>query len=142
MHTVLDHSYARALILRPKPPVFHHLGGPAHRESPGRADTQNQGHSGFAGNEEIFDHVKEPGPMWDQDGSRKILKWVEFESPFSGSPAASGGFSLLDVSKASNLRISLSFIEIEPSGFTILVTTWGDMRLAQSQVSWLAIGPG
>jgi hypothetical protein len=94
----------------------------------------------FSGDEEIFNHVEEKGPMWEADGARKVFQRVDFPKPFDTTPIVNAGLSLIDASKDSNLRIWVRVTEIELTGFTIAILTWDDTRLAQACVSWTAIG--
>ena len=94
----------------------------------------------LSGDEEIFDHVSEPGPMWDEDGNRNIKVRVEFSNRFASAPVVNAGFSLLDVSKDNNLRVWLRLLNIDASGFDALVLSWDDTRLAKVRVAWIAIG--
>ena len=94
----------------------------------------------FSGDEEMFYHVRDHGPMWEENGKRKVAKRIAFEKPFANPPQVSVSFSLLDSSKASNLRVWVQSEDVSTDQFTISVSTWGDTRLSKVRVAWLAHG--
>ncbi|ARO14071.1 ATP synthase subunits region ORF 7 [Ketogulonicigenium robustum] len=88
----------------------------------------------------MFSDYESNGPMWTGRGEREVRKKITFSEPFSATPAVQTHFMMWDISNGSISRIDLNAVDVTPKGFTIVVRTWGDTRIARVRISWQAIG--
>lgn len=88
----------------------------------------------------LFSAFENEGPMWVGDGPREERRRVDYGLTFIEPPMIHVGLSMWDVSNEANMRMQVGAEEIEDSGFTVSLRTWGDTRIARVAVSWLAIG--
>ncbi len=92
------------------------------------------------GEELIFSHYEDSGPMWSGDGQRQVSYHIEFDRPFIGNPIVQLSITLMDVQTDPLIRYDISATEITSDGFSILFQTWADSRFARVRVGWIAIG--
>lgn len=92
------------------------------------------------GQELLFEHYVDEGPMWAGYGERATASFVEFDRPYVDKPVVHVSISLLDVQTDPLIRYELTAENITSEGFEIIFKTWADSRFARVRVAWLAIG--
>jgi hypothetical protein len=92
------------------------------------------------GSQHMFTHSETGGPMWSGTGTREQRQAVVFSSKFKLKPMVTLNVSLWDCSAETNLRANLYAENITAAGFVIVFGTWGDTKIANLRVDWLAIG--
>jgi hypothetical protein len=89
------------------------------------------------GTENVF--VDYPnGPMWTGNGPRQSTKAIKFKYPFTCKPQVVAAISLLDASNQANTRVSVECQAVTTNGFTAVVKTWADTKLAAVSIAWTA----
>lgn len=89
---------------------------------------------------ELFNHCDTDGPMWTGTNDRDFRLPVTFDTAFDAPPIVTLGLSGLDIAHEQNARLSLRAEDVTAQGFTIVLHTWSDTRIARASVSWMAIG--
>lgn len=88
----------------------------------------------------VFSDFADEGEMWAGEGKRARSVLVQFSEPFLLPPTVQVGFSMWDVSNATNSRVDISAEDITETGFTAVFRTWGDTKVARMRANWMAIG--
>ncbi len=78
--------------------------------------------------------------MWAGEGDRAVEVEVQFDAPYLTPPAVQVALSGIDATHEQNLRCQVTAKEITNSGFTMVMSTWGDTRIARASSSWMAVG--
>lgn len=90
--------------------------------------------------DELFNHVDDGLEMWEGDGLRWVETHFEFDAPFSHPPLVSVGLTGMDSSQSENQRFHLRAGNITAEGFSAILTTWENTRIARAAIGWTAIG--
>lgn len=93
-----------------------------------------------SGDETLFIHFENDGPMWVQDGHRETRLSVAFDVAFDAPPVVHVGLSLIDFAADRAVRAEIVAEHISNTGFDLVFKTWADTRSAQARGNWLAIG--
>ena len=92
------------------------------------------------GDETLFMDYENGGEMWTGEGNRERRATVRFSEKYSANPSVMLTVSLWDVDYSTNIRSEVVAENISKSKFEIVFRTWGNTRIAQARVSWMAIG--
>jgi hypothetical protein len=88
----------------------------------------------------VFSDYENGGDMWTGEGPRERRKKIEFSEPFKSPPNVQLSPSLWDFDTNTTMRADISASSITRKGFEIVLSTWGDTRIARMRVVWTAIG--
>jgi hypothetical protein len=88
----------------------------------------------------LFSHYEEGGSLWRGEGRREARTEVRFSQPFAKVPLVQVAISMWDIADGANSRVDAKAEEVGPEGFSLVLRTWGDTRVARARVGWLAIG--
>lgn len=88
----------------------------------------------------LFSDYENGGDMWTGEGHRERRRSVAFSETFRAPPVVHLSPSLWDFDTNTTMRADISATNVTASGFEIVLSTWGDTRIARMRVSWMAIG--
>lgn len=88
----------------------------------------------------LFSDYENGGDMWTGEGHRERRRKVKFSETFKSPPAVHVSPSLWDFDTNTTMRADISATSITKTGFEIVLSTWGDTRIARMRVAWMAIG--
>ena len=73
-------------------------------------------------------------------GGRRVARYIKFPVPFTNKPQVLVAFSLMDVYKGINNRISCWASYITRHGFYLYIGTWADSKIYGARCNYLAHG--
>ncbi|MFQ6549267.1 H-type lectin domain-containing protein [Aestuariibius sp. 2305UL40-4] len=88
----------------------------------------------------LFSDFANGGEMWAGEGPRSVQSEVAFSQPFREPPVVQANLSMWDIAGGKNARIDLSAVNVTRDGFTLLLKTWEDTKIARVRAGWIAIG--
>lgn len=88
----------------------------------------------------MFSDFEHDGVMWTGEGARQVRAIVEFSESFRTPPAVQTTLSMFDISNGTNARVDVQPEDITNEGFSIVLRTWSDTRIARVRVAWQALG--
>ncbi len=88
----------------------------------------------------LFSDHEDGGPMWTGAGPRAVRRRIDFGDAFRAPPVVHVGLTMWDMDGDVNARCDLAAEAVEATGFTLVIRTWGDSRIARVRADWLALG--
>lgn len=88
----------------------------------------------------LFSDFEHDGEMWTGEGPRQTRMTVTYSEAYKFAPNVYVSVSMLDMSKAGNIRADVQAENITDKDFDIVFSTWGDTQIARCRVSWQSIG--
>jgi len=88
----------------------------------------------------LFSDFENGGKMWTGAGPRESRGVIRFSESFRTPPNVMATLSMWDAGHDTNNRLDVKAESISVDGFSAVVRTWGDTRIARVRVSWMAIG--
>ena len=86
----------------------------------------------------FFDKSSQNYTLGNNEGKRTVEYEVSFNKPFETKPSVVICVTLLDASKATQIRYSVEAKGISRDGFVALITTWGSTQINGIGGYWLA----
>lgn len=79
-------------------------------------------------------------PEDGQENPRSFTVPIVFSLPFNGVPVVNLGLAGFDIDQRDSARIHIQAVDISPTGFNAVISTWRETRVYSVTLSWLALG--